>query len=115
MRFDVGGVGLLGRIALIAHVLRRPDIQPLGEGHFGWLKVVAVIHGGYGLGQLLPDFLLGLSVDAFADRLAGARIVPGYEAGLPGAVRALPDASGALRRSGIRFSWHCNFLLCPVE
>ena len=79
----------------------RPNVQPLTQSHFTRLPVCFVVHRRDSLCQLLPDFLLGLSVNGLSDRLSSAWIMPHDEAGFPCAVCPLPDASGSLRRSGI--------------
>lgn len=78
-----------------------PNVQPFPQRHLARLPVGIVVHRGNSLGQLLADFFLRLSVNRLSDRLPGSWIVPDGEAGLPGAVRPLPDASGAGGGSGV--------------
>ena len=92
-----------------SQVFRCPDVQPLGNGHFAWGGICALIDGGGGCLQLLGHLLLGLAGEGLLDLLAGAWIVSDGRPGLPvGVLLAAPgdgllsDGAGA----GCCFSCH---------
>ena len=94
-------VSLIGvqRIGLhgILHIGLKPGVQPFSNGVLRRFQIGPIIQFRCDLRQLLPDFLLCLSIDRFLDLFAAGGVKAGRKPCLPPAICSFADRPGTLR------------------